>query len=121
MGAIIDPNFPCPAPPCHALPAGNPLPRPLHDWLPEAATEGRRVLLIGDIHGCYMELLDLLEKCGYQPGVDLIVSVGDLVNKGPQSVQVGAGAGSAAAPWAMGARRLRVDACHVSRPAGRAA
>ena len=76
------------------------MPRPLHDWLPESATEGRRVLLIGDIHGCYRELLDLLEKCGYQPGVDVIVSVGDLVNKGPQSVQVGAGAGAGA-----GARR----------------
>ena len=43
------PRPPAPAP-------GNPLPRPVHDRLPEHLTRGRRVLVVGDIHGCYDEL-----------------------------------------------------------------
>ncbi|MEU7750100.1 metallophosphoesterase family protein [Nonomuraea sp. NPDC049158] len=42
----------------------------------------RRTIIIGDIHGCFDELLELLEKVDIRPD-DLLVSVGDLVNRGP--------------------------------------
>ncbi len=39
-------------------------------------------LIIGDIHGCYDELRDLLDRAAIGDD-DLIVSVGDLVDRGP--------------------------------------
>ena len=39
-------------------------------------------LIVGDIHGCHAELLDLVAKAGVSDG-DLVVSVGDLVDRGP--------------------------------------
>lgn len=39
-------------------------------------------LIIGDIHGCHAELLDLLDNAGIGDD-DLIVSVGDIVDRGP--------------------------------------
>ena len=39
-------------------------------------------MIIGDIHGCYDELLDLFDVCALAPD-DLVVSVGDLVDRGP--------------------------------------
>lgn len=39
-------------------------------------------LIIGDIHGCHIELLDLLDRAGIGDD-DLVVSVGDLVDRGP--------------------------------------
>ncbi len=42
----------------------------------------RRTIIIGDIHGCFEELLDLLKKVDLRPD-DLLVSVGDLVDRGP--------------------------------------
>lgn len=46
-----------------------------------------RVIAIGDVHGCIDELQDLLRECDYRPG-DLIVFLGDLVSKGPDSISV---------------------------------
>jgi len=44
-------------------------------------------LIIGDIHGCWDELQALLDKAG--PGEeDLILAVGDLVDRGPDSPRV---------------------------------
>jgi len=46
-----------------------------------------RTLVIGDIHGCWTELQALLDKAG--PAADeLILAVGDLVNRGPDSPRV---------------------------------
>jgi hypothetical protein len=46
-----------------------------------------RVIAIGDVHGCLDELQALLRRCDYRPG-DLIVFLGDLVSKGPDSLSV---------------------------------
>lgn len=43
-----------------------------------------RTLVVGDLHGCREELEDLLEESGWAAG-DQLVSVGDLVAKGPDS------------------------------------
>lgn len=42
--------------------------------------------IIGDIHGCYQELLDLLDKAGLSSN-DQIIAIGDLVDRGPQSAE----------------------------------
>lgn len=47
-----------------------------------------RLLVIGDVHGCFDELQSLLKACRYSPQTDRLVFVGDLVNKGPKSLQV---------------------------------
>ncbi|MDQ1729765.1 MAG: hypothetical protein QOD33_1890 [Pyrinomonadaceae bacterium] len=43
-----------------------------------------RTIVVGDIHGCYDELLDLLAAVEFAAG-DRLVSVGDLITKGPQN------------------------------------
>jgi bis(5'-nucleosyl)-tetraphosphatase (symmetrical) len=43
---------------------------------------------VGDIHGCLTELMHLLSIIGFNPGNDTIYFVGDLVNRGPNSLGV---------------------------------
>ncbi|HKR02164.1 MAG TPA: metallophosphoesterase [Pyrinomonadaceae bacterium] len=46
-----------------------------------------RTIVVGDIHGCYDELVDLLDKAGLGP-LDRVVSVGDLIVKGEKNREV---------------------------------
>jgi hypothetical protein len=46
---------------------------------------GPRTVVIGDIHGCLDELQDLLRACAVDWDADRVMSVGDLVAKGPDS------------------------------------
>ncbi|MDD2775847.1 MAG: symmetrical bis(5'-nucleosyl)-tetraphosphatase [Gallionella sp.] len=43
---------------------------------------------IGDIQGCYLELQSLLKTIAFDPAHDQLWFVGDLVNRGPQSLEV---------------------------------
>ncbi len=43
---------------------------------------------IGDIQGCYRQLLKLLKKLEFNPNKDRLILLGDLVNRGPQSLEV---------------------------------
>ena len=42
---------------------------------------------IGDIQGCFDELKALLERCHYSADRDELWFVGDLVNRGPKSLE----------------------------------
>lgn len=49
----------------------------------------KRLIVVGDVHGCLDELKELLGKCEYsQQDGDRVLLVGDLVNKGPYSAEV---------------------------------
>jgi predicted phosphodiesterase len=52
----------------------------------EVLMAGRRIV-IGDLHGCYDELRELLEKIGIGDD-DRVICVGDLITKGPKSKEV---------------------------------
>jgi len=43
---------------------------------------------IGDVQGCFDEMKALLKKCGYRKKKDRLWFVGDLVNRGPKSLEV---------------------------------
>lgn len=45
-------------------------------------------LLVGDVHGCYNELQKLLAKADFDPAQDILWLTGDLVARGPNSLQV---------------------------------
>jgi len=49
---------------------------------------GSQLFIVGDIHGCALELQRLLEQERFDAIYDTLVLVGDLVNRGPQSGEV---------------------------------
>jgi bis(5'-nucleosyl)-tetraphosphatase (symmetrical) len=79
--------------------------------------------VVGDVHGCFETLQRLLADCGFDHGRDRLWLVGDLVNRGPESLEV--------LRWArdldrrLGERMVAVAGNHdlhlVSRHAGVAA
>jgi diadenosine tetraphosphatase ApaH/serine/threonine PP2A family protein phosphatase len=51
--------------------------------------ENERIVAIGDVHGCYEELMELLTVIGFYEGkVDKLIFVGDLIDKGPNPKEV---------------------------------
>lgn len=48
----------------------------------------KRTIIIGDIHGCFDEFQALLKKVAWDESKDQLVLVGDIVNKGPKSVEM---------------------------------
>jgi diadenosine tetraphosphatase ApaH/serine/threonine PP2A family protein phosphatase len=53
-----------------------------------AAATKKRTILIGDIHGCFDELMALLKKINFNKEQDRLILLGDIINKGPKSVEV---------------------------------
>lgn len=47
-----------------------------------------RDFVIGDIHGCYDELMLLLEHVEFDHEIDRLISTGDLVDRGPKNIEV---------------------------------
>lgn len=47
----------------------------------------RNVWVVGDLHGCYTNLMNRLDAVGFDPAQDLLVSVGDLVDRGTENVE----------------------------------
>ena len=46
-----------------------------------------RDFVVGDIHGMFPHLRVLLDEIGFDPGTDRLFSVGDLVDRGPESAR----------------------------------
>ena len=46
----------------------------------------QRTIVLGDVHGCYDEALDLLEKCAVTKE-DRVIFLGDLIDRGPKRWQ----------------------------------
>ena len=46
-----------------------------------------RTIIIGDVHGCFTEFTELLEKCEIG-SEDRLILVGDLMDRGPKSREV---------------------------------
>lgn len=44
--------------------------------------------VVGDIHGCYSKLRDVLDRAKFQPDEDILYSLGDLCDRGKQNREV---------------------------------
>ena len=44
--------------------------------------------VIGDVQGCYDELINLCSKIKFNPKKDTLIFAGDLINRGPKSLEV---------------------------------
>ncbi len=52
-----------------------------------SSSDGKRILAIGDIHGCSRALETLLALVDPQPD-DCVITLGDMVDRGPDSYSV---------------------------------
>jgi len=50
--------------------------------------ETKRTIVVGDIHGCIDEFDELIKKLSYAKGSDRLILLGDLIDRGPDSVAV---------------------------------
>lgn len=48
----------------------------------------KEVLCVGDLHGCFNELMELLDRSGYKQGEMSVVLLGDLIDRGPDVAKV---------------------------------
>ncbi|MCJ1280956.1 hypothetical protein MMC26_000274 [Xylographa opegraphella] len=56
--------------------------------VPTGERGSKRLIVVGDVHGCKDELSDLLSKLSFHPSTDHLILAGDLVSKGPSSSAV---------------------------------
>lgn len=47
----------------------------------------RHIWVVGDLHGCYQLLIDRMQQIDFDKQTDLIISVGDLIDRGDQNVE----------------------------------
>lgn len=49
--------------------------------------EYKRILAVGDIHGMYDKLTTLMDQVQFDPTEDLLIFLGDYIDRGPQSLE----------------------------------
>lgn len=47
----------------------------------------RNIWVVGDLHGCYTLLMNELHRVDFDPAQDLLISVGDLIDRGTENVE----------------------------------
>lgn len=47
----------------------------------------QNIWVVGDLHGCYTALMNKLDGVGFKPDTDLLISVGDLIDRGSENVE----------------------------------
>lgn len=47
----------------------------------------RNIWVVGDLHGCHTLLMNELDKVGFDTTKDLLISVGDLIDRGAENVE----------------------------------
>lgn len=47
----------------------------------------RNVWVCGDLHGCYTNLMGQLDAVGFDPAKDLLISVGDMIDRGVENIE----------------------------------
>ena len=47
----------------------------------------RNIWVVGDLHGCYTRLMSELQRVDFDPAQDLLISVGDLIDRGTENVE----------------------------------
>ncbi len=47
-----------------------------------------RKIVIGDVQGCFEQLMKLLDRLNFSPSYDQLIFLGDIVGRGPQSLEV---------------------------------
>lgn len=47
----------------------------------------RNIWVVGDLHGCYTNLMNRLDEVGFEADKDLLISVGDMVDRGTENVE----------------------------------
>lgn len=48
----------------------------------------KRLIALGDIHGCYYTMCDLFKRIEYSSETDTLVFIGDYIDRGPHSMEV---------------------------------
>lgn len=67
-----------------------------------------KLWVVGDIHGCHTLFMNTLTQVGFNFENDLCVSVGDLVDRGPQNLEC---VGLLSQPWFTSVRGNHEDLC----------
>lgn len=47
----------------------------------------RNIWVVGDLHGCYTLLMNRLDEVGFDAEKDLLISVGDLIDRGAENIE----------------------------------
>ncbi|KAK4692254.1 hypothetical protein P7C71_g4916, partial [Lecanoromycetidae sp. Uapishka_2] len=55
------------------------------DLIPDGKGDKRRLIVVGDVHGCNDELVKLLSEVQYEARTDHLIFAGDFISKGPSS------------------------------------
>ena len=95
--------------------AGKLLPPQIHAAVLEGELEPKgRVIIIGDVHGCIKEMKELLVEAEYVHGVDTVILVGDLGDKGPYPLEVGSSCTKASSQMCNRADHASHKRCHAT-------
>lgn len=75
----------------------------------------RNIWVVGDLHGCCTLLMNELHRVDFDPTQDLLISVGDLIDRGTENVECPGAIADALVSVGYGKPRAINDRCVKSR------